>query len=137
MSPELSVVSCLLGGDMGLTGEENMPDTGSMPYSSRIPVSFSVIPVLLKPQYQHLPPPSAVRAQSFYSPSHLSHLEVLIARPPFPARRMLRRCLPSIFASFILLGRRDSHTARRAVFLVQLQCVGEMEQYPIQSSGPE
>lgn len=34
-----------VGGD--LSGDEKMPEMGSMPYSSRRPVSFSVIPVFL------------------------------------------------------------------------------------------
>lgn len=46
---ELEVPCAIFSGDMG---DEKMPDMGSMPCSSRTPVSMRTIPVLL-PQHQH------------------------------------------------------------------------------------
>lgn len=69
---------------------------GSMPYSSRTPVSFSTIPVLLPQRQSHSPRSPNARLRDSNSPAELAHVEVLVAGPS-PAPWRVARALPSIF----------------------------------------
>lgn len=91
----------------GETGEEKTPSTGSMPCSSRMPKSGSVMPVLLC--MCQSPSCAALTCLGVRIPSHLSDIEVLVLRFSSPPR-----C--DVVGS--LAGR---HPTRRPVFLVDLQ----------------
>jgi hypothetical protein len=95
-----------------------MPDMGSMPFSSRTPVSFSTIPVLLSQCQSHSFPSLRAHLRDSHSPADLAHVKVLISRPS-PAPRRIARTLPGIFRRV----RSSGHVARQSVSPVELQFV--------------
>jgi hypothetical protein len=110
---ELEVPCAFFSGEVG---DEKMPAMGSMPCSSRTPVSIKTIPVLLsRRQYcQYCP-----RLRKPNSPTNFAHVKVLVASPPSTPRRVAPDTLPSIFCRI-----RSSHAARNTVFLLGIQRVG-------------
>jgi hypothetical protein len=109
---ELEVPCAFFSGEVG---DEKMPAMGSIPCSSRTPVSINTIPVLLS-RRQHCRYCPRMRKPN--SPTNFAHVKVLVACPPSPAGRVAPNTLPSIFCRSS-----SSHAARYAVFLLGIQRV--------------
>lgn len=87
-----SLVSVLPPFCSGEVGDEKIPETGSNPCSSRMPVSFNVMPVFLRACHQYCPPnhtyPHINRAYLPTLPTSKYWLPVCLRRPGvvlFPA----------------------------------------------------
>lgn len=109
---ELEVPCACFSGEVG---DEKMPDIGSMPYSSRTPVSIRTIPVLLSRRQYRL---SCILWRDHDSPANFANIKVLVPSPTSPARRIPPNALPSIFVSS-----RGRHAARYAIFFLRIQFV--------------
>lgn len=109
---ELDVPCACFSGEVG---DEKMPDMGSMPCSSRTPVSTNMIPVLLS-RRQCCTTYNLLRKPDL--PTDLAYIKILVARPAPTAGRVAPNTLPPIFCCA-----RSSHAARYLVFLVRIQCV--------------
>ena len=96
-----------------------MPAMGSMPCSSRTPVSFSTIPVLLSQCQPHPFRSPSAHLRDSNSPADLAHVKVLISRPS-PAPWRVARTLLRIFR-----GARSSGHIARLPFSLLLQFVGQ------------